>query len=512
MSDKKANQVPKLKYLKIGSSAKVGDSKDEVTSVKIENTVLENKKDVETTPENNKTISQQKDSEKIAKNFEEKTFSVPNFLNKAIVSDKKKDTEPKSKGNKMLPFVSNLNDDNPNSISSVFNKDHQEVFGIQRVFKKSIIFLILNLVGFSILTFFSVYYSVVPVWYAVIAGLFYASLSNIFYIIVADRSYVNLSLAGQLIILLAVHSFLGRAFDVVTLAVVFVILVYNLFAYSEIEKIQLSSRLFSIGHVTKESTRILVTVFILVISLGLFNGIVSSGSAEFFDDVVLSNDNILDEAIIGRSPNLSLNRIFLNGGRFYIAKEEVTSTVVNSSGPDSTYIFSDFLRFNYDPTKDLLSSDREEEIRAICEVSSEVDCDVELDSEVNKNLEAWRIEAYGDLPYTLNTPLTVPVYKDIVRQSYINSINKLESESTTSEDSSASDQDIIDTLSQALLIDRTYIIPSIFALVIFLALTLVRFVFNWLIFILTWIFWHIMIWTGFARIEIENVEAEIVSI
>ncbi|MEM1312860.1 MAG: hypothetical protein AAGF07_05365 [Patescibacteria group bacterium] len=281
---------------------------------------------------------------------------------------------------------------------------------------------------------------------------------------------------------------------------------FTYYAYSELEKVQLSSRLFSISHITTESIRILITVVILVLSLGVFNKSLSQGSADYISEAFLDKPVILDNLVLGRYKNFSLNR-YLMKGRFYLDSGKLRSDLVRPANK-TTFVFSEFLTLNYRSSEIVLSEERQEQILADCDTTAVENCASLVDAEKQSNLDAWRKEAYGNLPFTLDTELTPTRFKAVTKQFYINEIEKFNSDS-----SNQSGSDITETLSRYLIVPRTYIVPAFLALILFILLTfIVKPILQLVSFWFTFLVWKILVWFGFAKINIERVEAEIVSI
>ncbi|MEM1312808.1 MAG: hypothetical protein AAGF07_05095, partial [Patescibacteria group bacterium] len=217
----KNKHIAKLKFLKIGDQSSASSSQASQTN-SIEN---ESKKksiqseidsmvthDESSVDKNNQDKSQVKGKSGFLDKFKKIKDPIQNKLDKSVssVSEVKMPSFLQnifpSKGVeennsieeevipeddlKLLPFASSQQETNPNSISSIFNKDHQEVFGIQRVFRKSIIFLVLHLLSFSVLGFIGLNIFTLPILLTFLVSISYIVFTNIFYIIVADRSYV----------------------------------------------------------------------------------------------------------------------------------------------------------------------------------------------------------------------------------------------------------------------------------------------------------------------------------
>jgi len=519
----KSKHISKLKYVKIGdipkkSNIESNDFKDSL--------VIEAQDDSYETHQESEKSDKVEDSSNFVfqKKFQDKAEVtepkankfLPSFLHKILPS--KKESKPEnletalpSSNLKLLPFSPSTEDSqqNPNSFSSIFNREHEEVYGIQRVFRKSSMFLIFQLVSFALLSFSSSSFFTLPLIWTIFVGIAYIVITNLFFIVVADRSYVWISLLGHAIITLITQAFVGLSFDRITLIFILLIVIFVYFAYAELEKVQLSSRLFSIAHITTEATRVMTTVLILVFCLGIFNKAVYQGNETFIKEAFLDKPLIMDNLIIGRYANASLNRALMKG-RFSLENGVVKTNVARGSNTIKVNaLFSDFLTQNYRPGDTLLSEVERTDFLANCNSKTGTKvCDTQIEEEKSKRLEAWRIEAYGNLPYTLNTELTAPVFKEVTKQFYIDQIRAFNS----NKDNRDSSSDLINSISGLLIIQRSYILPALIVLMIFLILSLLKPVLNWLVFIATLGAWNLLKLTGFTKIEVENVEAEIVSI
>jgi hypothetical protein len=402
---------------------------------------------------------------------------------------------------------------NPNFLSSVFKQDKQEAGGISRVFRKSMIFLALQLCSFLIFITTSFNFFNNPL-IALVSLVVSVAMTNLFFIIVADRSYVWLALLGQALLIVIANSFLGLAFTPITLLFTLVAILFYFLAYSELEKIQLSSRLFSISHITGESTRIILTATTLLLALGIFNSILwqgqkdnqNLGSKPFLSTVVFDNKFIMDNLFIGKTSSVSINK-FLISGNFY--KDASTGKIMyefksKTGNTEKQATFGTFLEYNYE-SNDVLTTKEEQDYRATSctDVGSISEgCNQRVKEEINKKIEQWRLKAYADLPYTIDTPLTITNYREITKKFYLNRVAEFESEK--------GDSGFIDK--SLLLVPLTSIIPAIFALTVAVLLFLTRFIFSWIVFIINWIIWRVLLISGFVQIDVETVEAEIISI
>jgi hypothetical protein len=411
---------------------------------------------------------------------------LPQFLSKfGLPQDGERSFAKEEIANRALAVIEEKAKENPNSFGSIFTREHEEISGIKRVFKKSIAFLVINLMLFGILALSSINLLSVPFLFTGVISVFYIVSACLFFIIVADRSYLWLSIAGQILLLLLVHSFLGQGFDLITIIISLFAAVLIFSAYSELEKIQLGSRLFFISHITSESIRILTTVVILIISLGLFNSMVSAGTENYLEENVLSSELIVDTVLIGDNPNVSLNRLLLTGNALF-------------AEDNTEYTFRDFLTFNYRGGTSVLTQEEANDIIIACQArgnSTSTSCNQEVNDVEDERLEEWRKEAYPKLSYDFDRVLNQEDYRRVVQQHYIYLAN-----------------DFSQYDSGFAIIPTSYVVPAFFAIVLFALLLIIKPVLGWLAYVTTWLVWKILRWIGFARIEVEAVEAEIVSI
>jgi hypothetical protein len=402
---------------------------------------------------------------------------------------------------KMLPST---DEPNLNSFGSIFNQDYKDMSGVDRVFKKSAIFLAIHLFFFLLISLTGFNWFNWSLLFNLFILISYISITMIFYIIVADRSYVWISTGSQLVIILLTNSIMGQGFSFATIIFAFLIIFFAFIAYSELEKVQLSSRLFSISHITSEASRILYTSAIILISLNIFNGIISLGyqngedlgSVPFVQDKVLENNFVMDYIIIGQVSNLSLNRVYMNN-RFSVEGDKVINKTNNREAR-----LANFLQYNYTAGDVVLSDIEEKAIRANCTGTTK-ECNDLVIKEFNQKLIDYQQKNYPDVNYPLDTVLNVDQFKDLTKQFYTLKLQNFENTSN-------SETGIIPA--ELLIVPLKSITPAVFAIVMFLFLLLIRLPLSGFIFLISWSLWKILVYIGYAKIDVETVEAEIVSI
>jgi hypothetical protein len=303
--------------------------------------------------------------------------------------------------------------DHLNSFSSIFRRDHEEIKGIQRVFRKSFGFLVLSVLSFTSLVFSSIsLFQTNPILLAISIVMFIV-FTNIFYIIVADKSYIWLNLAIQFVILILFHTTLKLSFAPITVVCILFILLLSYLSYTELEKIQLGSRLFSIGQITRESTSVLLTMLSIVLSIGLYNSVIHHGIQKIFTDNVLNNNTVFNQYVMGdKKSNLTLNNA-------------LGLTIKNQQ----TISFGQFLEDHFRNSKAVLPDNEKPSLREKCAVELGRDAcqDLALFSKITTSrLEEWRAIAYPNIDYPLETQLDDEKYRAVVKQYYINQVCILE--------------------------------------------------------------------------------------
>ncbi len=408
---------------------------------------------------------------------------------------------------------------NINSISSVFNKDNDEVNGLRRVFRKSMIFFTIHLILFFILNIISWSFGFWNIFFNLLLITLYVGVTNIFYIIVADKSYVYLAILGQFILIILINSFYGLGFHLITLFFTLIIILFSYLAYAELEKFQLSSRLFSISHITSESTRILLTTAFLVIALSIFNGIKNESSSIFVERLIFSNEAIFDNFFIENSSRLSVNKyVNIVKGTFRLNTNTSAVTYFDpTTFKNRPATFRDFLSENY-RTDSILNQGQEDEVRNQCvsdtgSAFESEECSQKVKEREDEILDNYRLVAFSGLSnrgvnLTLDDQLLVEDFRKIAKEHYANKIKDFENPEEL-EDNSVVPEPLLIILS---IISQDSIIPAVFAIMTYLILFIFKFIFAWLAFLITWVIWIILKTTGFTQIEVETAESEIVSI
>lgn len=419
-----------------------------------------------------------------------------------------------------LPFTPENFEANPNSFTSIFNKDNNKINGFQRVFRKSIVFLAMQLISFALISFLCIsgflinFSSVGSILFSGLTMLLlitiYSSITSIFYIIVADRSYIWISLLAQSLSLILMYSFIGLGFSFVTIFVASLVFVLSYFAYLEIEKIQVSTRFFSVGYVTSEAIKILSTVAIFTICLGFFNGITSQTPKVFLTKNLIDNPASFDTIIMGNSfpfNKININAVALNGK--YIINE--SSNIVQNDGKNLTY--KEFVLKNYKNITNVNLTDKEtiDLQKTNCtEKTTDKECQDKLkpfaDAKLKKYLSSQNPN-YSEITLGLDDSLDSNSFKKVLKAYYSDRIDAL-----TSQQNIIKDIAFLKGYTSYIEPILPNVIQSVVVLILFILLFTIKFLVHILTSIFIWLLWKILLMVGFAKIDIELVESEIVSI
>lgn len=385
----------------------------------------------------------------------------------------------------------------------------------RRVFQKTITLLFLDLAIFagfvfcSINLFFLNSNIIISFFIGILVMISYVIVTNIFYIILSEKKYLWILLFSKAILFLVLSSFISQLFSLITIVGVIIVFLMTYISYVELEKIQLGSRLFAISSIVSESTRVLVTMCIFIISLCTLNQIIYQGSdqngkfidgGKFVERVFLNNDYFAKKVLMGIDSPVKgkggLNNIFINknlnfsGGNLNLNNRE-------------SFTVRDFLILNY-KTSELVNETELSTINEKCQKNKEL-CDLETRKVADEKLAVLRNESFPNLgPEIINSSvIDESLYRKLTTQFYLNLIK---ANSGDLKDANVASVPLINLFSQK------YIIPGVFSLFIFIFLTLIRPIIFLIINIGTFLFWHFMRLVRFARIEIETVESEVVSI
>ena len=347
---------------------------------------------------------------------------------------------------------------------------------ISRINKKVTIFFSLQILLFALLCLSSIFFFQLNIFFFLISLVLYVAITNIFFIIVIKRVYLGFLVLAQFLVFILFNSLIGQAFNFVTIFASILATLLVLFAYFELEKIQLGTRVFSISLVCNESNRVLTNLVVLIVSVCIFNSVSYTGNTHFFENHIYTNRIIRNNLILGKGNLPSLNNLFLSRYVDYDGTRKDT--------------FYDFL-VQYHQPGPILTKSESDNLTLI-----------EQQTKKEQKAEDYRQRDFKDLPYTLDTVMTEGIFENITKKYYANQIKKL---SSKQKDSSL----IFDNL---IFLNQENIFPATIAIFIYVVGFICRSFINFITLLLTMLFWRLLKMFGFVQIEVEAVEAEVASI
>jgi len=410
---------------------------------------------------------------------------LPSFLNrKSSVSNLVNDSQNVSAAEKITNNDHTRDPEALNSLASIFQRDQDEVSNIKRVFRKSIVFLTVSLLTFGLASLSSGNFILQSVLALGFTSLGFIALANIFFIIVAHRTYIWLFLIGQFIILMVTQY--PHSFNLSTLIIGFVVILLTYLAYLDLEKVQLGSRLFSIPYIVGESTKILSSVIVFIVCLSVFNQISAKGVDKFIGDSLLSIPVVMNRVA---SP-LYQNIVLRGSGIDYIDSSTTVKALICSSNKINCSTKS----------RSILKDVEYAKIDQDCKTSdtNETDCNTSKDKAEEAFLNNIKNQQLGNNSPSLTTTIDSSNYQPVVKQLIQSKIKTISDPANLS---------FIPSF-----VPTQSVIPFVISALIFVLLSVFKFILVWIGYITTWIVWKLLQVTGFVRLDIEMVEAEIVGI
>jgi hypothetical protein len=494
--------VSKIKHLSLRSKPKTKEENDLIPDegIAIENSELI---DVEARLSDNS----------LDKSFYEQTISFKNSKNKDKLDTTFVDAKGEDIRHEILDIAPELNKDKSFITSEKITKE------INRVFQKTILVLVVDLIIFAFFVFYSLNLFfigdnlITNTLITVGLGVLTVSVTSFFYILLSERKYLYFDIISKVVVFLVLNSFIGQGFSLVTIGSSIVIFIFSFLAYIELEKMQLGSRLFNLAIIATECRRILVTVSLLIFVIATFNQIIYRGvnnqgefvSAEnFISQTMLQNELIVDNVLIGR--NSTFRSFSLNS--FFISRNISFSNGLVQSRVIDKFTLRDYFITIYNKPQ-IITESEEELLNAECKDKQIKDCKGYIYGKVDEKLIQFQNEYFPeqkDIP--LSSTINLELYRNLTKQFYSNLIRESSKDVKTGTSGFA----FLNNLPLSNVLQTKYLIPLFFCIFLFIVLAGLRFIFNFLTSILLFLFWSILKLVRFVRVEIENVECEVVSI
>lgn len=406
------------------------------------------------------------------------------------------------------------------ALTDNFRASEKFVKEVSRVFKKTIFTFIIDIILFAVFAFLAVnFFTLNQVSFGLNSFLLVSSLvvsvsfTTFFYILLSQRKYLFINILIKCAIFFVINFFIGQGFAIITLVTIVVLFLFLFLSYLELEKMQLGSRLFNLSVIAGECRRILITMCLIIIAIGTFNQIIWQGTTDgqfvsaqnFVDKSIFSSDPLVDFLFLGATTSnfrsYSLNSYFINKNLF-VANGMLESRV------KETFTFRDYLLLVYNkPT--VITSDEETLIKEECKVKKIADCLPTISAKINERLNEFKNQFYpkqADIP--LSSTISLSLYREISNQHYLNIIK----ESSKDVNSGSPSLSVLNNLAFTKLFSPKYLIPMGMVIILFVAMYFVKFILGFFTSIVLSIIWNFMKLVKFVRVDIENVESEVVSI
>ena len=380
---------------------------------------------------------------------------------------------------------------NVKNIGNTLNKTFVDDKITKRVAVKCNIFLLISNLLFAGIVLSSLF--IVDLNPLILFGvsLAYIAFTTIFYIITPLRKFVYYHLifiVFAFVALAIAMPFLFEKFSLIPIAAAIIACIIGLVAFKEVERSQLSSRLFFINEVSKSSVRVLEAFVIFSIVSVFLTSVMTMGAGNFVSKKIIGNDQIVNNIVLNN--NATLSNAFSNLGML---------------------TFDDFVA-GYQNNEDELTYGN---LISYYTQENGYKIDTESVESTRESLTEYAQERHGKLLFGLDRELTKEVFVEAVKaETKYNIDNFGENNNSINGDST------LDFIEQYSFVPNKFVVPAMLTLALLILLMVAKTAVN----IIGWItisllglsfrsiLWRLLKLTKVARIDIEEVESEVVSI
>ena len=410
----------------------------------------------------------------------------------------------------------NIEKDKKNSFDNIFNQKLEvktnsdfkswSIFGLQ-----ILAYLSLLIAGQKLTTSM---FSLESLLLFFLPTAFYTATSIILFIILSDKKILWLSLVLQTAIAILYAMFLGQGSSFVVIFGTLFNLFFGYVGYLDLEKHQVSSRIFTLGAMARDTNKTLTIISIITLTMILYSSIAGLGSKTFTQTYLLNSTSKVEEVIVKTGINKIMNSTGLGPNPFdnYIYLDEKVLEL-NEKRDKIPLIFRSFLKssYLYEKTKESLKSFAGAE--CLAKVSfSPIDCKYKLDinDEVlleyrNQKFPTFAVELASELTKSDTLLLNRDYYADLLA-----SFEKADIKSTKALGTNNIATDILDRIVTITKQLQSAFLPAIIALIAFAIFYIIKQLAIWLNFIVLYIAWNLLVYFKFVKIQTEICEAEII--
>jgi hypothetical protein len=363
-----------------------------------------------------------------------------------------------------------------------------------------------SLFGVSVLLIIGLFWMgskvfVLPIWLPLITSILYTTITAILFTLSPNKSiltYYTMVISIGILAFGFISNIVWIIVLVITLLAVFILFL----SYKDIERAQLLSRLFDIHGITKGGISFLEILVIAVLSMGFFSQVQAQGVGELAAETILGNDTISNQLIFDPSSRLRAGTATFIG---VLPWDEFVPRSIELDAPTiKDFILQNDWRGNLDTA---LTVNERTQIEDLYKFDTVKKKEAKQQS-LEKKYEELYTTKYNSAVPNIKTVLTQKTYL-LASQKYLSSRISTSFNSTNLSDAGVPN-----------LIPDKAILPIFVTVIFILFLLFIKQIIHFFEFIfLTFtgtsvitIVWLLLTLTGFARIKVEYVEAEIVSL
>jgi len=278
-------------------------------------------------------------------------------------------------------------------------------------------------------------------------------------------------------------------------------------SFRETNKNLVASRIIYINGITKSSLSLLELMVILVIGAGLFSTILHIGSPQFVSQSLFDQPTVRS-ALVNESGGV-LQKALEAGGIVTLPKFESEYAAIETNKGKKPTIRELMIWTDYDSIAKNILADQDIKKNKIITFGKSNDEQLVLQNQtINNKLASVFAERYESTKLTLESPVTTENYTTFMQKKAYNTVSEFEQGQASTPTN----------VSFLKVIPKSLLIASLFSLLLigflFVVRTLIKFITNLIEFFtgltLRVILWELLKVTGVVKVEVAQVEAEVI--
>jgi hypothetical protein len=343
---------------------------------------------------------------------------------------------------------------------------------------------------------------------------FYTVTSLLLFIVLSDKKILWLSLVLQMIIAILYSVFLGQGSSFVVIFGSLFNLFFGYVGYLDLEKHQLSSRIFTLGGIARDTNKTLTIISIITLTIILYSSIAGLGSKVFIQNYLLNSNSKVEELVVKTGINKLLNSSGLGPNPFdnysYLDQKVIEQ---NDKKEKIPLLFRSFLKSSYLYQKSKESLKSLEGSECLAKISlNPIDCKYKLaiNDEILLEYRNFKYPSYSiELASELTKNDILALNRDYIADLLANF------ETVEIKPARGTENAITDVLNKiAVLVKQmqSSFLPAIISVLVFILFYIIKQIAIWINFLLLYIVWNILLYFKFVKIQTETCEAEIISL